>query len=132
MTIEIPGQPLPWKAPYVGTRGAYSIRTPVMNQLKALVKPQWKDPIIQKSDRGIRVDIDFFMAIPKSTSKKKKDLMLARKIRPVKVPDRTNCAKFYEDLLQGIVFENDSFIVEGDIRKFYDEIPRTVIYITLL
>lgn len=129
--IEIPGPPISWKAPFVGTRGAYSIRTPVMNELKKIVRPQYDGECIKKSDVGIRLDIDLFFAIPKSTSQKKRQNMLMGEIRPIKRPDRTNCAKFYEDLLHGIVFEDDSIVVEGDIRKYYAETPKTVMKIAL-
>jgi Holliday junction resolvase RusA-like endonuclease len=124
--IEIPGIPLPWKAPYVGAHGAYSPRTALMHQLRQIVKPQVKS-MLPKSEKGLRLDVDFFLPIAKSTSKKKREKMLNGEIRPTKTPDRSNLLKLLEDLLQGVAYENDCLIVEGETKKFYDENPRTVI-----
>ena len=117
---------MPWKAPYVGTRGAYSPRYHESKIIKELIRAQYKGEII---DVAIQCDLTFFMPIPKATRKKKRLLMLCDQLRPEGTPDRTNMAKLYEDLLQGIVIRKDSKIVDGRVSKFYSENPRTEIHI---
>jgi|SRR5579864_3923908 len=124
--IIIPGTPLPWRAPYVGTRGAYSPRTAVMNDLRIVLKREYSGSVFVNP---INVDFEFYMPIPVSTSKKKRVLMLERVIMPSKIPDLDNLRKFGSDLLQGIAYENDSIIVSGYSIKVYGENPRTVVKI---
>lgn len=124
--IEILGVPIPWKAPYVGTRGAYSPRTKMMHDTREILRVQYKGPFYTEA---INVDFEFNMPIPKSTSKKKRKLMLEGKIRPTGTPDRGNLEKLYADILQGICYNNDSIIVGGKVEKWYSEIPSTKIRI---
>ena len=70
-----------------------------------------------------------YYSIPKSTSKKKRELMLAGKIRPTKKPDFDNIAKIICDSLNGIAYQDDKLIVDGMFRKFYSEQPRVEVKI---
>lgn len=123
-SIVIEGPPLPWKAPYVGVRGAFSPRHNVMKIYRLSVKEQYNGPLI---DSAVCCDLYLHMPIPKSASEKKVAKMLSGELRPIGTPDRTNCAKLLEDCLQGIVFKNDSQIVEGKICKHYAENPHALI-----
>ena len=128
-TIEIilPGKPLPWKAPYVGSRGAWSCRTPILNQLRTIARLQYDgEPITE----AVVVDIFFHFPIPTSTSRKKRLKMLDGEILPIGRPDRTNCAKLFEDVLNGIVYADDSQIIDGRISKRYADVGSTRIVIT--
>jgi len=129
ITLTIPGPPIPWKAPYVGCRGAFSPRTKIMNDFRAILKSQYKENLISTA---IRCDLVFFMPIPKSVSKKKRELMINGNLRPITTPDRGNLLKLFEDCLQDSVICNDSLIVEGNASKWYSEMPRTLITITVL
>lgn len=124
--IIVPGVPLAWKAPYVGTRGAFSPRYHACQIIKDIIRKQYKGEIL---DIAICVDMDFYMPIPKSTSQKKKIMMICGHLRPEGTPDRINLGKLYEDCLQGIVIKKDSRIVDGRVAKFYGEVPRTHIRI---
>ena len=70
-----------------------------------------------------------YYGIPKNTSKKKKELMLAGKIRPTKKPDFDNMAKIICDSLNKIAYKDDSQVVDGQVRKFYSEKPRVEVKI---
>ena len=70
------------------------------------------------------IRIDAWFGIPKSTSKKKKALMLEGKIRPTKRPDIDNIEKIIADALEGLAYANDSCIVKAQVEKWYAEIPR--------
>jgi Holliday junction resolvase RusA-like endonuclease len=126
VSLNIPGIPIPWKAPYVGSRGAFSPRYKEMKIIKFEIDAQYKGPLI---DTAVWVDLFFFMPIPKSTSKKKRQAMIGGFIRPTGTPDRCNLCKLYEDCLQGIVIGKDSKIIDGRVAKFYGEEPCTLIHI---
>ena len=126
VSLVIEGLPLAWKAPFVGSHGAYSPRYNEMKIIRSIIKSQYsKDPV----DFPMICDLIFFLPIPKSTSKKRRALMIEGKVRPIGPPDRTNLAKLYEDCLQGIVIMKDSRIVDGRVAKYYAEVPRTLIEI---
>ncbi len=126
ISLKILGIPIPWKAPYVGSRGAFSPRYNEMKIIKSEIASQYSGPLI---DIAICADFVFYMPIPKNTSKKRREAMTKGLLRPEKTPDRTNICKLYEDCLQGIVIKNDAKIVDGRVAKFYGEIPCTQIYI---
>ena len=70
------------------------------------------------------------MPIPESTSKIRRSAMLNRQLHHIKKPDTTNLQKFAEDVLSGIVFEDDRQVVWITSKKIYSEKPRTVITVT--
>ena len=72
----------------------------------------------------------FFMPIPKSTSKKKRAMMLNDEIHHTKKPDVDNCIKFICDCLNGVVYRDDSQIFSKHGIKRYSDEPRTEIEIT--
>jgi Holliday junction resolvase RusA-like endonuclease len=119
--IVIPGNPIPWRAAFVGRRGAFSPRTKILNDYRINVRSQYSGPLIESA---VDCHVFCFMPIPKSTSKANRILMLEGKIRPISRPDRTNIAKLVEDSLNGIVISDDSIIVGGSVEKWYDERPR--------
>ena len=80
-------------------------------------------------DAMLDVRIFAYYGIPKSTSRKKRELKLAGKIRPTKKPDFDNIAKIICDSLNGIAYQDDKLIVDGMFRKFYSEQPRVEVKI---
>ena len=70
------------------------------------------------------VRIVVYYGIPKSTSKKKRKMMLEHKIRPTKKPDWDNVGKIICDSLNMVAYHDDSSIVDAQVRKFYSENPR--------
>lgn len=71
--------------------------------------------------------VDAHLPIPKSASKKRQAAMRAGIIRPTKKPDSTNIAKAVEDGMNGIVFKDDSQIVDSHHRKIYSDTPCVVV-----
>ena len=120
--------PLPWKAPYVGSRGAFSPRYNEAKIIKAMIREQYTGSLILGE---IRLDFEFSFPVPKRTSKKKTALMLEGSIRPQGGGDLDNLRKFHCDLLQGIVFEDDRQVIEGYAIKKYDQKPSVYISIDL-
>ena len=72
----------------------------------------------------IQMVIFAYYPIPKSTSKKKRQDMLAGILRPIKKPDMDNVMKVYADALNGIAYRDDTQIVDAYIKKLYSETPR--------
>lgn len=58
--------------------------------------------------------------------------MLAGVMHHIKKPDTSNCTKFLEDTLKGIVIEDDSQVVEIIAKKIYSDIPKTVLLVDCL
>ena len=86
---------------------------------------QDRDPI----DGPIRMDITFFMPVPKTRLKEKKALMNTYHFYRA---DLSNMIKFYEDVAQDCgIFRDDCLIAEIFAKKIYGE-PRTEFTITTL
>ena len=80
-------------------------------------------------DAEILLEVIACFAVPKSTSKTKRELMLNGGILPRKKPDYDNIAKIITDALNGVAYKDDSQIVWADIRKKYAKNP--CVYVTL-
>lgn len=78
---------------------------------------------------SVAMEIEAYMPIPKSTSKKKKKAMLAGKIRPTKKPDWDNVGKIITDALNGIAYDDDKQIVSCLVQKFYSDAPMVYVKI---
>lgn len=78
---------------------------------------------------AIVLQIDAFYPIPKSTSMKKRRMMLNHEIRPEVKPDASNVLKAVEDALNGIAYPDDKHIVDDISRKWYSGEPRVRIRI---
>lgn len=97
--------------------------------LKYLMLAQRADgKILKLIDAPVVVDIMFFMPIPRSTSKVKREAML----RPwrghpcmphVKKPDADNLEKAVWDAMTGIILQDDSQIFGHSTYKYYSEKP---------
>lgn len=75
-------------------------------------------------DEPLRVDVDIYRSIPKSWSKKKKAQAKNGEIVPTSKPDIDNLFKGVADGMSGIVWRDDSIIIESRVRKIYSEVPR--------
>lgn len=139
MKIVIPGQPIP-KARHrsSGFNKAYDpqakAKTDTFWQIRSLVI----DEQIKKygstvggvailPTRPILMKIDFYMAVPKSLSPKKKTMMYGTPHD--KKPDLSNLIKFYEDCANSALFRDDAQIYSINATKHYDDNPRTEITI---
>lgn len=77
----------------------------------------------QPLDEPLRLGIVIRCPIPASWSKKDTREALANTIRPTGKPDADNVYKTVADAMNGIVFRDDSLIVEAAIAKFYSQTP---------
>lgn len=83
-----------------------------------------------KGDRfsgHLKVTFYFFMPIPMNTPIWQKKKMLYTYHR--KRPDLSNMIKFYEDIANKIIFDDDSLISQEVCHKLYGHIPRVVMVV---
>ncbi len=81
----------------------------------------------------IRVQVKFYKNPPKNTPKWQLPLMEKGFIRPAKSPDLDNYVKLILDALNGLLWEDDRFIVEMHSGKFYTtETPRSELVVNVL
>ena len=72
------------------------------------------------------MDIIFYLPVPKSWTEAKKRMAVTGEIRPASRPDIDNLGKALCDACNGIVWVDDSLIVDLHMREYYGE-PRTVV-----
>ena len=70
-----------------------------------------------------------YFAIPKSASKKKREMMANNEIGPTKKPDLDNIAKSILDSLNGLAFVDDAQVVWMTICKSYAVNPHAEVLI---
>lgn len=73
--------------------------------------------------------LEIYMGVPASWSKAKRDAALIGEILPVKKPDVDNVCKAVCDAMNGVVYLDDSQIVDCHISKQYSAVPRVEIRI---
>lgn len=79
--------------------------------------PDWD--INNFAGKALCAEIDVFIPVPQSYSKKRAAEALANILRPVVKPDCDNIAKNINDALNGIVYPDDKQIVSLTVNKFY-------------
>jgi len=74
----------------------------------------------------IWLGVKIYRQIPKSFSRRKREMAERGEIRPITRPDLANYIKSVEDAIEGVYYSNDSQVVgylEG-VGKYYSETPR--------
>lgn len=82
-------------------------------------------------EKGVPLDVRItaYFGIPKSVSKRKRQLMLDHKIRPTKKPDTDNIVKCFLDAGNGVAYQDDIQVTDLTVRKFYSDQPCVVVTI---
>lgn len=83
----------------------------------------------QLIEGAITLQMTFFISIPKSMSKKRRELAIQGKIRPITRPDLDNYIKLVLDACNKVIWRDDSQIAVLYSAKLYSEVPRTEISI---
>ncbi len=78
----------------------------------------------------LTMQVDIYREIPKSFSKKKITEAIEGRLRPTTKPDVSNIIKGVEDAIKGIIYKDDSQIVDLSVSKWYSEIPRIEVKIS--
>lgn len=125
--ITVPGEPASKQRARVTKTGhSYTPEATVRaeNWVKTCAVEQVGTPLIEGP---VSMAITAVFSIPKSLPKKKRELALAGKIRPVGRIDVDNMAKLVMDSLHGILYLNDNVVVDLRVRKVYGLEPKVVI-----
>lgn len=130
MRIIIPGKPVAKKRPRFARRGkfvtTYSDQETEEGKVLWEIRQQRPERLITG---GLSVSLWFGMPIPKSTSKKRFQLMVNGNINHTIKPDLDNLVKFYLDVMNEEIYIDDKQIFSIIAIKQYAEKPRTEIFI---
>lgn len=80
-------------------------------------------------DSPIKLTIDIYIQIPKSYTKKVKQQIENKELLHIKKPDIENLAKGIMDGITGIIWRDDSLVVELHLAKHYSDNPRAELLI---
>jgi Holliday junction resolvase RusA-like endonuclease len=78
---------------------------------------------------AVRVFVSIRMAVPKSYSNKRREACLNGLDKPLKKPDWDNVAKSICDAMNGIIYVDDTQIVEAHITKQYAQQAEVVVLV---
>ena len=78
---------------------------------------------------AVRVFVSIRMAVPKSYSQKRREACLNGSDKPLKKPDWDNVAKSICDAMNGIIYVDDTQIVEAHITKQYAQQAEVVVLV---
>lgn len=118
MIITIPGEPVPKGRPKFTSQGhAYTPKR--TKDYESLVKQHIMLQGGYPVDYPVEVTIRIYKSIPKSWSKAKKALAIKGEIRPTVRPDIDNYVKALLDASNGLLFKDDSLVVELTASKLY-------------
>ena len=138
MEIVIYGEPIPQGRPRF-TKTGHTYDPQRSRNYKQLVR-FWVTQHLKKIDdwkpfeNALCVDLTFYMGIPSSWSKKKRIQAIQGQIRPTskRLGYADNLCKSVTDAISGLVYVDDSQIVNLGISKYYSETPRCVLKVTPL
>ena len=119
--ITIPLKPMPAPRPRFSKNGTYnpSSYTKYKNDVLTLAKQQCKTYF----NGALSLDITFYMEIPESLSKIKREALMGE--YHISKPDSDNLLKSIKDALEGTFYKNDSQICKVNMEKVYSNNPRT-------
>jgi len=128
--LFVPGKPFGKQSVRAGKTFAYMPKKTVdyLNFMKLLWIQKYGNKTLPHE--AYQVDAYCCFIPPKSTSKKRRELMLKGKILYTKKPDRDNIEKSIGDGLNGLAWSDDSYIVLGETAKVYREYQGVLIKIT--
>lgn len=125
--VVIYGEPMGKQRPKFSSFGGFTkTYTPTKTtNYETLVKYEYaRQDGTHHQGKGIILVLKAYYGIPKSFSKKKREMALHGKIRPKKKPDLDNIEKIICDALNKIAYDDDCQIICVLKAKWYDEVPR--------
>ena len=139
MEIVVYGEPVPQGRPKFVRIGnhVHTYDPEKSRSYKQLVR-FWVTQHLKKIDgfkpyeNALCVDLTFYLGIPTSWSKQKRIQASQGVIRPTskRLGDADNLCKAVTDAISGLVYVDDSQIVNLGISKYYSETPRCVLKVT--
>lgn len=80
-------------------------------------------------DGAVKMSMVLYFPIPKSFSKKKRDMAINRELLPLVKPDCDNVQKCICDAMNNIVYHDDKQVYQIMVMKFYGETPRAEVVV---
>lgn len=129
----VPGQPVA-KARARATKSGFHFTPAKTVNYESFIKLCFHNAYgnVALSDGEVAMLIEANFEIPKSFSKKKKELALSGSLRPKTKPDWDNIGKIVSDALNKIVYNDDSQVVDARVIKKYSDTPCVKISIKIL
>jgi Holliday junction resolvase RusA-like endonuclease len=124
--IDIPGKPIPFKSPRVFSRRTFNPLWAEKKQTQSIISEKYTNAPLTCP---CYCRVVFYIQVPKSFSKKKKEQALNDQILPTTQIDVDNCSKYLLDCLKGIVFEDDRLVVDLFASKRYANTGHTVVIV---
>ena len=128
--LKIPGEPVPQGRPRFHVRGGFVhvYDPPASKKYKEHVANFAKEHYAWNPiQNDVELHCQFYLPIPKSWSKKKRQEAINGAIRPSSKPDWDNYAKSVCDGLNGVLYVDDGQIVESTVKLYYADEPRVEI-----
>lgn len=123
--LQLLGTPTPAARARVTRRGfAFDPKAKEKKLARTKIADLWKEDILKEP---LSLELSFLMPIPKSTPKKKREELMGSP--HVIKPDCDNLAKFTLDVMNDIVYADDSCVFDLKINKTYSDEPKTIIKI---
>lgn len=85
----------------------------------------WREKYPEPNAGAVAIYVQFYLRIPSSWTKAKKDRAERGEILPTVRPDVDNLAKCIFDGLNGVAYQDDKQIVQMIVSKRYSKNPRT-------
>ncbi len=131
INFTIPGKVHPWQRP------GFHAKTKTVYEQKdsAKYKRTVKSYALANKPRElilgpIRLEVSVYIMPPKKyLTKPKLKLIEEVKLRPITKPDNDNLVKGIKDGITGIIWKDDSQIVDLIVRKYYSTEPRAEVII---
>lgn len=134
--FTVPGEPRPKGRPRFSVRKGkdgksfISTRTPedtvIYENLVRLEYERQCGGFFFEKETPVEMTITAYYSIPKSTSKKKADMMRNCQIRPTtRRGDIDNLVKIVMDACNRVAYYDDSQVVDIHCSKYYSDIPNT-------
>lgn len=120
MKIILYGEPQCKQGAKAGNGRFYQPKSQVAKTEKLKLISHLKDKEFKMLKGAVSIDYVFYL----KKSKREKEGQLA-----LKKPDLDNMQKFYNDVLEKILFENDKNVVKTSALKLVSETPRTEIVV---
>mgnify|MGYP001776268642 CR=1 FL=1 len=135
LMFEIPGSPIGQGRPKFSTiNGHAKAYDPEKSRnykayVRMLATQAMKDSGFTMIEGPCVLRIDAYFEVPKSKSKKFREAALSGLEWPTKKPDADNIVKAILDALNGLMYKDDSCIVELSCVKYYSDVPRVEVYV---
>lgn len=120
--IQIPGKPV-GKQRARTLKSGFSYTPDKTVNYENLVKLIYRESGGGYMEGPLKARVKIVYDIPKSTSKKNREKMMAGELFPTKKPDIDNVQKIIFDALNGIAYKDDTQIILVEAWKQYGEQP---------